>query len=273
MRPTGPVIDAKRTRRFDKMARFAHALPKLRARVTADLQGSEPTRARVLACAARLLDVGLFRIGSEEYADHDGGLGLATIRKEHVAFKDGKVVFDYPAKSGVRRVQTIDDSSCAALIRTLRRRRRGAPELLAYRDGRRWASIRSDDINEYLKQQMGEDFSAKDFRTWNATVLAAVAVAATGGEAQTKTARRRVIDSAVRGVSEMLGNTPAVARRAYIDPRLFDCYLSGWTIAPAVHRVGDLDRRDERTRTELEHAVLDLLAEPTDSPAVGRIAA
>jgi DNA topoisomerase I len=120
---------------------------------------------------------------------------------------------------------------------------------------------------------MGEDFSAKDFRTWNATVLAAVALAATGGEAHTKTARRRVIDRAVRGVSEMLGNTPAVARRAYIDPRLFDRYLSGWTIAPAVHRVGDLDRRDEETRTELEHAVLDLLAEPTDSRAVRRIAA
>ena len=94
-------------------------------------------------------------------------LGLATIRKEHVAFKNGKVVFDYPAKSGVRRVQTLDDPSCTTLIRMLRRRRRGAPELLAYRDGRRWASIRSDDINEYLKHQMGEDFSAKDFRTWS----------------------------------------------------------------------------------------------------------
>ena len=159
--------------------------------------------------------MGLYRIGSEEYADHNGGLGLATIRKEHVAFKDGKVVFDYPAKSGVRLVQTIDDPSCAVLIRTLRRRRRGAPELLAYRAGRHWASIRSDDINEYLKQQMAEDVSAKDLRTWNATVLAAVALAATGGDTHTKTARRRVTDRAVRGVSEILGNTPAVARRSY----------------------------------------------------------
>ncbi|MGI8427880.1 MAG: DNA topoisomerase IB [Solirubrobacteraceae bacterium] len=261
--------------KFHKMVRFAGALPDLRRRVAADLDGTDPTRERVLACAARLLDLGLFRIGSEQYGVQAGGLGLATIRSEHVSFAEAgrSMVFDYPAKSGVRRVQAIDDPACLELIRSLARRRSGGPELLAFREGRRWERLRSDDINEYLKRQMGEDFSAKDFRTWNATVLAALALAIDGRGAETKTARKRAIAGAVRGVAEMLGNTPAVAKRAYIDPRVVDRYLSGWTIAGAVEEIGNLDVPDEPTRERLEAAVLDLLARDTGSPAVMKIGA
>jgi DNA topoisomerase I len=164
-------------------------------------ESAAPSRQVVLACAARMLDVGLFRIGSEEYAEDGGGLGLATIRREHVSFGEGLMLFDCPAKGGVRRVQAIDDPLCLELILTLKRRRGGGPELLAYRNGPRWLSVRSDDINDYLKQLMGEDFSAKDFRTWNATVLAAVALAADGHNKRTQTARRRTINGAVRGVA------------------------------------------------------------------------
>ena len=141
---------------------------------------------------------------------------------------------------------------------------------MAYRNGRHWHPLRSEEINEYLKNKLGEEFSAKDFRTWNATVMAAVALAADGRTAETKTARKRATDGAVRAVAELLGNTPAVARRSYIDPRVFDRYQSGWTIGGALERLERLDPADDRIRAKIEHAVLDLLNENTDSPALER---
>jgi DNA topoisomerase I len=258
--------------KFDKMLRFAGALPQLRRRVAKDLRASdELTHERVLACAVRLLDVGMFRIGSEEYADDEGGLGLATIRKEHVSEQGDAVVFDYPGKGGTRRVHAIADPLSHQIVSALRRRRGGGPELLAYRRGRRWCDVRSSEINEYLKNELGEDFSAKDFRTWNATVMAAVVLATDGRDATTKTARKRAVDRAVRAVSELLGNTPAVARRAYIDPRVFDRYQSGWTIAGALERIPDLDPANDKVRAKIEAAVVDLLRDEEDSPALERI--
>jgi DNA topoisomerase I len=236
--------------------------------VSRDLGDGEPTRPAVLACAARLLDVGLFRVGSEEYADDDHGVGLATVRRDHVSVRRETVVFDYPGKAGIRRVQEIRDPLTGDLVRALRRRRGGPPALLAYREHGRWHDLQSSDINDYLKQRAGEEFSAKDFRTWNASVLAAVSVAADGSPAVTKTARKRVIDRAVRGVSEMLGNTPAVARRSYIDPRVFDRYLSGWTIAGVVNSPRATDPSDDRHRRRLEAAVLDLLEDDRGSAAL-----
>jgi DNA topoisomerase-1 len=254
--------------KFKRMVRFGALLPKLRRRVAADLEGAEPERERVLACAVRLLDVGLFRVGSEQYADEDHGVGLATLRKEHVSVRGESIMFDYPAKGGVRRVQVIEDPLSGQLVRTLKRRRGGSEPLLAYRGDGGWIDVRSDDVNDYLKHQIGEEFSAKDFRTWNATVVAAVSLAADGRDASTKASRKRAIDRTVRGVAELLGNTPAVARRAYIDPRVFDRYLSGWTIAGALRRAGDLDPTDNRGRARLERAVLDLLTEEEGSPAL-----
>ena len=258
--------------KFDRMIRFASALPKLRRRVSADLDNPEPSRERVLACAMRLLDVGMFRIGGEEYADRNGGIGLATIRKQHVTLTGDTIEFDYPAKGGARRIQVIEDPLSHELVRTLRRRRGGGTELLAYREGRRWRSLRSDDINDYLKEQLGEEFSAKDFRTWNATVVASVVLATAGREAASPTARKRAINRAVRASAELLGDTPAVARRAYIDPRVFDRYLSGWTIAGVLERIGKLDPTDDNARARIERSVLDLLSENVQSPALDRMA-
>ena len=133
--------------------------------------------------------------------------------------------------------------------------------------------MHSDQISDYLKAQIGDAYSAKDFRTWNATVMAAVSLAVDGGAATSKTARKRVIDGAVRGVAELLGNTPAVARRAYIDPRVFDRYLSGWTIGGALDEIGSLRGPDDRKRARLERAVLELLGNERDSPAVVHIPA
>jgi DNA topoisomerase-1 len=258
--------------KFERMTRFGSRLRKLRRATAAELEGDELTHERVLACAVRLLDVGMFRIGSEEYAEDDGGLGLATIRREHVSVRDGTVVFDYPAKAGVRRAQVIHDPPCVTVVSALKRRRGGRPELLAYREGRRWQPLRSDEINEYLKEKLGQEFSAKDFRTWNATVMAAVSLATEGRDAASKARRKRATDRAVRAVAELLGNTRAVARRSYIDPRVFDRYLSGWTIAAELERLPSLDPSDDRVRARIENAVLDLLAERSSSPALERVA-
>jgi DNA topoisomerase IB len=254
--------------KFREMEHFAEQLPKLRRRVATDLDGDELSRERVLASAVRLLDVGLFRIGGEEYAEQGGGLGLATIRPEHVSLRGGCAVFDYPAKSGVRRVHEVSDPAAVGVLAGLKRRRGGPEELLAYRAGRRWRSVRSDDINDYIKEGLGPEFSAKDFRTWNGTVLAAVALAGQGPPPTSKTGARRVMNSVAKEVAQVLGNTPAVARRAYIDPRVFDRYLSGWTIRGAVDGLERMGESDSPGRRRLERAVLDLLHEDEDSNAI-----
>ncbi|MBV8948226.1 MAG: DNA topoisomerase IB [Solirubrobacterales bacterium] len=260
--------------KFERMISFAELLPGLRRRLARTLRGQlEPRREIVLASAVRLLDIGMFRVGSEQYADEDGGIGLATVRKEHVRLRDGAVEFDYPGKGGLRRRQVIEDPVTFELIRTLKRRRAGPDELLAYRDGSKWRDVHSEDINEYLKEQLGEGFSAKDFRTWNATVMAAVTLGADSRQLNTKTARKRAINASVRAVSELLGNTPAVARRSYIDPRVFDRYLSGWTIAAALERIPEPNVADDAVRTRIESAVIDLLVENTESSALEQIPA
>jgi DNA topoisomerase-1 len=254
--------DAWRARRdaekFEDMTRFARALPRLREHVAADLAtGHAPTRERVLAAAVRLLDRGFFRIGSEQYSVTNESYGLATMRKEHVTLEpDGTMVFDFPAKSSQRRVQAVVDPLVTELIGTLKRRRNGGPELLAYRERRVWRDIRSPDINAYLKEATGDDFSAKDFRTWNATVLASVALAVTGPKASSKAA----ITRAVKETARYLGNTPAVCRASYIDPRVFDAYRGGEVLDREL-----LERAVEPGDTlpihhrEIEEAVLDLL--------------
>jgi DNA topoisomerase I len=249
--------------KFDGMVQFAHALPDLRGRVEDDLDGDELTHARVLACAVRLLDRGFFRIGSEEYTD---SFGLATMQKSHVTLGgDYEMVFDYRAKSGQRRIQGIIDPVAFEIVAALKRRRGGGDELLAYRDGRRWRDVRSDQINEYIKEATGADFSAKDFRTWNATVLAAVALSVSGAVAGTKTGRKRAITRAIKEVSHYLGNTPAVCRASYIDPRVFDAYRGGLVIKPTM--------AEPIHHREVEEAVLDLLNERERSPAIEKIAA
>ena len=271
--------EAWRTRRdaekFDDMVRFARALPALRSRIDDDLAGSEPTRERVLACAVRLLDRGFFRIGSEQYAEQNASYGLATMRKEHVTIeRGGEMVFDYPAKSGVRRVQAIVDPEALEVVAALRRRRGGGEELLAFKEGRRWRDVRSDDINAYLKEATGDDFSAKDFRTWNATVLAAVALSVSGEVAGSKTGRKRAMTRAIKEVAHYLGNTPAVCRASYIDPRVFDAYQGGLIIGKPIHGAADVEEGELPIHQRaIEEAVLDLLNERESSRALDRVAA
>lgn len=270
--------EAWRTRRdaekFDDMVRFAKALPQLRERVEADLTASDKlTRDRVLACAVRLLDRGFFRIGTEEYAVTNASYGLATIRKEHVRIGDGQMIFDYPAKSGQRRIQGVVDPLAIDVVCQLKRRRGGGPELLAFKSGRQWCDLRSDDINVYLKDATGGDFSAKDFRTWSATVLAAVALAVSGAAHGSKTSRKRAVTRAIKETSRYLGNTPAVCRASYIDPRIFDAYDAGLVLDHQVLLDAAEPGQLPTQHPEIELAVLDLLNEKETSPRIERLAA
>jgi DNA topoisomerase-1 len=230
--------------KFDDMVGFAQDLPKLRKNTAAILQASDDlSRERVLACALRLLDQGFFRIGSEDYAVTNETYGLATMRKEHVTLEgDDTMVFDYPAKSGLRRVQGVVDPLSFGVVAALKRRRSGGDELLAYKEGRRWRDVRSPDINAHLKELTGGDHSAKDFRTWSATVLAALALGVSGEVAHTKTGRKRAVTRAVNEVSRYLGNTPAVCRASYIDPRVIDAYQGGVIVSPETVASLDADR-------------------------------
>ncbi len=194
--------------KFDEMLGFARSLPRVRASVERDLAREEMDRARVLACALRLLDRGFFRIGSESYAEENETYGLATMKKGHVQVDGERVRFDYAAKGKQQRVESFVDPSVAEVVEQLKRRRGGSDELLAYKDGGRWQDVKSQDINEYLKEITGADFSAKDFRTWSATVLAAWFLALAGPTTAAKTARKRVQARVVKEVAKHLGNTP-----------------------------------------------------------------
>jgi DNA topoisomerase I len=216
-------------RKFESMREFAAILPKLRRAVKKDLTQEGVPHERALACAVRLLDLGFFRIGGEEYAETNESYGVATVLREHVSIEDGEVVFDFPAKSGQRRVQSIRDPEVRAAIEAMRRRRSGPDDLLVFREDGTWRDVRSEDVNAYLQTKAGEDVSAKDFRTWHGTVLAAVELAREGAP-RSRGAAERAIRVVVKRVAERLGNTPAVCRSSYIDPRVLDRFRDGKTI-------------------------------------------
>jgi DNA topoisomerase I len=243
-------------RKYEAMRDFARKLPRLRRAVKRDLALDGMPRERALACAVRLLDLGFFRVGGEEYAETNESYGLATIQRQHVSVQGEEMVFDFPAKSGQRRVQSIRDPAAIAAVEAMRRRRSGPDDLLAYREGGSWHDVRSADVNAYIQEKIGEGFSAKDFRTWSGTVLAAAALA---GEPPPKSqaAARRTIAAAAESVAAALGNTPAVCRRSYIDPRVFDRYRDGVTIEVGL---SDGEEMTPRRRARIERSVLELVS-------------
>jgi DNA topoisomerase-1 len=256
--------------KFDSMVRFARALPRLRKRVAEDLARDGMPREKALACALRLMDRGFFRIGSEDYAEENDTYGIATMKKRHVTVERDEITFDYEAKGGQRRLQAIGDPEVADVVRELKRRRGGGDELLAYKSGARWTDVKSADINDYVKDAAGAEFSAKDFRTWSGTVLAAVALAVSAPAAAggTKTSRKRVRARAVKEVAHYLGNTPTVARTSYIDPRVFDRFDGGLTVAGVLPNLAEDMRRSPDLHGAVEKGVLDLLEGDRSSEAV-----
>jgi DNA topoisomerase IB len=250
--------------KFARIEDFAEVLPGVRRRVTRDLHLPGMPRDRALATAVRLLDDGAFRIGGEGYARRNGSFGLATIRKAHVDVHARGATFDYVAKGGVRRIHEVVDREVVAPLRAMQDRRGGGRELLAYQEDGRWRDVRSADINAYLKDLAGDGFSAKDFRTWHATVRAAVDIARAAASAgsSTPTATRRTIAATVKAVADDLGNTPAVCRASYIDPRVFDRFREGRWIDPAWagRTIGPRNRR------RVEREVLALLRGDVEVP-------
>ena len=247
--------------KFEEMEDFARALPRLRERIDEGLGARGLVKDRVCSCAVRLLDLGRFRVGSERYEADNQSYGLTTIKRKHLTIERGVATFDYPGKSGKRGRQVIEDQSVMPVLKALKSRKQAPKlqDLLVFHEGREWHDLAADDVNAFIKEIAGEGFSAKDFRTWNATVLAAVFLSA-AEEPTSKTAQKRAITDAVKRTAAYLNNTPAVCRASYIDPRVFDRYADGETIAPQLKRIergADPGRFAEREA--IERAVLRLL--------------
>ena len=217
--------------KFDRALRLAESLPAARRRVTVDLRSPGPTRERALATAFRMLDTGSLRVGSEQYAEAHGSHGLATLLCSHATVSGEAVSLNFPAKSGQEWQSEITDADLASVIRALKRRGPNA-RLLAWKDGSIWHPVVAADINAYVKERTGGEFTAKDFRTLHGTVAAATSLAKHGTE-QRKAARDRALAQAMREAAQVLGNTPSIAKKSYVDPRLVDHYQGGTTIDPA----------------------------------------
>lgn len=243
--------------KYDLMVEFAGRLPAARRRVSRDLRRDAMDLDRALATAFRLFDLGAFRIGSDRYAEENGSYGLLTLQRRHVrSYADG-IAFDYVAKSGQERSISIEDARLREAIDAMRRRRGPADQrLLAYKEGSRWQDLSPEQVNAFIKERTGDEHSAKAFRTWHANVVAAAALAQEDGG--TKAARKRAVAAAMREVAEFLGNTPAVARSGYVDPRLIDLFEDHTTIDPALaHR--RMPQAGQALSPTLEKAVLALL--------------
>ncbi|GAB2565842.1 DNA topoisomerase [Paractinoplanes abujensis] len=237
--------------KFDHALEVAARLPKIRDRLCADLtEGRGLTRERVLAAIVRLLDMGMFRIGSDQYAvrEDDPSFGLSTLQPSHVRTRGGCVLLEFTGKSGVDHSGTVGDGEVCQVLRDLKTRRRGHNRLFAFYDrtARRWREIHADDINDYLREISGEQMTAKDFRTWHGTVEAARSLAAQGPQ-PTESKRKKAVSHAMKEVAELLGNTPAVARASYVDPRVLEAYEEG-----------------EVVRSDSEKAVSKLIKETAD---------
>jgi DNA topoisomerase IB len=250
-----------RTRRdgekYQRMLAFGRALSRAREQVLVDLGSAGMSLERACAVAVRLLDLGYFRIGNDVYAEENQSFGLTTLERRHVRRAGKGLVFRFTGKSGIEHTVTIDDPGAVEALEVMRRRRGGGDSLLVWKDGRRWRSVSSTQVNEYVGRTTGLEATAKDFRTWHATVIAAAALAE-AGVAETKTARKRAVSGAMKEVAEFLGNTPTLARSSYVDPRVVDAYEEGRTIEAAVRR---RYRTADAKQAALERAVLRLLKE------------
>jgi DNA topoisomerase IB len=246
--------------KHQRVLEIAHQLPDVRDSVVAAIRTRGLNRERVLATAVRLLDLGTFRVGGEQYEEENGTYGLATLKRDHVSVRGERTFFSYTAKGGIEREVEITDRPTATVVRQLLERPADAGvDLLAYElDDGTWRDVTSTEINAYLKEISGAEISAKDFRTWNATVLMAAALAETPSP-KTKTARKKAVRAAYVRVSEQLGNTPAVCKASYVDPRVVDRFENGETVLEAIRAAANAEADRDAQRT-LEQAVCRMLS-------------
>lgn len=242
--------------KFDRVKVAGARLAKARERIIDDLTHEGMPLARAAATATRLLDLGYFRIGSDAYADANGSFGLTTLERRHVRRQGQDLVFSFVGKSGIEHSITISDPQVIDSLNHMRKRRGGSKRLLAYQNEAKWADLDATAVNAYISQMVAEDLTAKDFRTWHASVLAAVALAESPEKGDSVASRRRAVKAAVEEVAAYLGNTPTIARKSYIDPRVIEQYEDGVTIA------GTLAKRyrdDAKRQAAVEKAVARLI--------------
>jgi DNA topoisomerase-1 len=216
-------------KKFDRTLKFAEKLPKLRRQLEKDLKKHTLTKDKVLATIVTLIDRAYFRVGSEAYARDNQTYGITTMRSKHIDITTTTVTFDFTGKSGQKHHKTIKDKALARIIKQL-------DELPGY-DIFRYVNehgdsvpINASDVNEYIKRHMGEEFTAKDFRTWGGTMIA-VSNLAIAERVDSERAMKKTVTQVVKQVAKRLGNTPAIARSSYIDPSVFELFLKGDDIA------------------------------------------
>ena len=248
--------------KYGRMLAFARVLPRVRRRVARDLARDELSREKVLAALVRLLETTLIRVGNEEYARKNRSFGLTTLRRAHASVSGPDVRFRFRGKSGKDHVIAVRDRRLAAIVEQCRRAR--GPALFQFAHRGRPRRVDSGDVNRYLREITGRDFTAKDFRTWAGTVLAANALARRPGAASVAQARRHA-RAAVETVAERLGNTPAICRKSYVHPAVIDAYLDG-TLAEGLQAAGPSDPEAARLRGD-ERAVLAFLAQRSAAAA------
>jgi DNA topoisomerase-1 len=243
--------------KYERMLQFADALPAIRAKVDEDLGQNGLTREKVLATVVRLLEITLIRVGNEEYARDNGSFGLTTMRTRHVDISGSTIKFHFRGKSGKDHAVKVQDRRLARVVQ--RCNDLPGEVLFQYVDdeGQR-RSVESSDVNEYLRQISGSDFTAKDFRTWAGTVLAAQALKALAAF-DTKAAAKKNIVEAVKSVASRLGNTPSVCRKCYVHPQIFDAYLDGHLVETLQQRAEQELRESLPALSSEEAAVLMLL--------------
>ena len=210
--------------KFRRVVEFGESLPRLRARVRKDLKREELDRDRVLASIVRLIDQGFFRVGNDKSARSESTYGLTTVLGKHVKLDGETLLFDYVGKWRKTHKKAITDADVSAIVAQLKRM--PGSELFKFLSHGRLVDVKDRHVNDYIQAVVGEDFTAKDFRTWAGTLLCSIALAMQG-QAASKTERKRNVRKAIVATSEQLGNTPAVCRSSYICPRLLDEYMEG----------------------------------------------
>jgi DNA topoisomerase-1 len=215
---------AREEEKFRRVVEFGESLPELRRRVRADLKREELDRQRVLAAIVRLIDQGFFRVGNDKSARSESTYGLTTIRGKHVKIDGATLAFDYIGKWRKAQKRAIEDAEVAAIVRRLKSL--DQKELFAFIDGSKVRDVKDRHVNDYIQSIIGENFTAKDFRTWAGTLLCSIALA-TQGQGMSKSERKRKMKRAIDATAEQLGNTAAVCRSSYICPRVLQEYMEG----------------------------------------------
>ncbi len=242
--------------KFDRVIEMARYLPRVRSRLDRELAPGGLDQQQVLAAAVRLIDLGCFRVGSEVYTDLYGSFGLTTLQRQHVRRNGTGFLFDYVGKSGIEQQVHIVDESVTQVVDALVRRRGGDLPFLSYREGRNWCPITASDVNAYMRELFAGEVTAKDFRTWRATASVAASLAAVP-RASSKTARAKQVRQAMVTASDYLGNTVAVVKSSYVDPRVVDLFEDGQTIKPLPHKGS---RTERQVLDRLDRAVVKLLS-------------